>query len=1005
MIRSDSPQCLKSFVARGGFTLLLSLFLSGPSIAAPDTQPPTVPVGLAARAVTATGFTLTWAAATDNVKVTGYEIFRDGEPAGTTSDLSRSIESLTPDTSYSLAVRARDARGNWSARSAPLVVRTGPDILAPTVPGGLKVTNVKYRSLTLAWEPAADNVKVTAYEVRLNGATLGCVAGRSKAITDLLPGAACALAVRARDAAGNWSEWSEPLATHTLADTTPPSPPCELRACAVGATRFLLRWTPAKDNLKVTAYEVWIDGVRVGTSAIPVKAITGLRPGTRFDVAVRAGDAAGNWSTLSHSLAVTTTADRTKPTAPSGLVAGAVDANGFTLSWTAAKDEVGVTGYEVLRNGISLGVVTGTTLRVTGLSPATTYTFKVRATDAAGNWSTASRALAVTTSPSVVSLPAAPAGLTAALVTSFGFRLTWQPVPGAVRYEVLKDGATLGVTDATALEVTGLEAGAIYRMTVRAGDAAGNWGDFSTVLEVRVATTEILIGFEPTEGYAPGTWSGHEEWGASGAAAIATEPVHGGTQALLLPPAQTATYLTHGYSRGDSPVTYLDLYALPVAAGTPETGVFFETDFGAIALTAEGGSGRIQVYDGDGQGGGIWRSLETGTTLDDSGRAAEWLHVTVRSDATAGRWDLYLDGELVAGDLGFLRPVTGATGVLVLGGSTIAATAFDEVLVSRENPLFTDADRDGIDDAWERANGLAPSINDRGADLDGDGLTNLTEYRLGTNPGRADTDGDGIPDGLEVNASTDPRSADSDGDGLPDAWEIAQGLDPRVASDGSIDSDGDGKANAQEYAAGTNPFDYFNGRALFVVGQHPASSEVSYTYDASGRLVRASYGGSRATTYARDPAGNLTSIAVEGSSGLVAWRAAHGLPVDGSGIGADDAVVAGDGLSNLAKYALGLDPHVAVTTDVPQVSVLRKDGYRYLALSYQRPQPERGEVKYTVEISTDGVTWRTGSGAVETVGTALDGNRATVTVRDALPLEGLILGRRIRLRIESPFTP
>jgi hypothetical protein len=68
-----------------------------------------------------------------------------------------------------------------------------------------------------------------------------------------------------------------------------------------------------------------------------------------------------------------------------------------------------------------------------------------------------------------------------------------------------------------------------------------------------------------------------------------------------------------------------------------------------------------------------------------------------------------------------------------------------------------DTDCDGMSDAWETANGFDPlNAADALADKDGDGLTNLQEFVLGTDPSKADTDGDGVPDGEEVANGTDP---------------------------------------------------------------------------------------------------------------------------------------------------------------------------------------------------------------------------------------------------------
>jgi len=65
-------------------------------------------------------------------------------------------------------------------------------------------------------------------------------------------------------------------------------------------------------------------------------------------------------------------------------------------------------------------------------------------------------------------------------------------------------------------------------------------------------------------------------------------------------------------------------------------------------------------------------------------------------------------------------------------------------------PICVDWDGDGIPDDWEIAHGLNPALNDAWMDLDGDGLTNLEEYKLGTDPLNPDTDGDGILDGQEA---------------------------------------------------------------------------------------------------------------------------------------------------------------------------------------------------------------------------------------------------------------
>ncbi|MFI9150348.1 cellulase family glycosylhydrolase [Streptomyces sp. NPDC053367] len=91
--------------------------------------------------------------------------------------------------------------------------------------------------------------------------------------------------------------------------------------------------------------------------------------------------------------------DTQAPTAPTGLTGTATTSNSVSLSWTASTDNVRVTGYDVYRGTarVNSAPVTGTTFQDTGLSPATTYRYTVRARDAAGNVSDPSAALSVTT--------------------------------------------------------------------------------------------------------------------------------------------------------------------------------------------------------------------------------------------------------------------------------------------------------------------------------------------------------------------------------------------------------------------------------------------------------------------------------------------------------------------------------------------------------------------------------------------------------------------------------
>ena len=203
---------------------------------------------------------------------------------------------------------------------------------------------------------------------------------------------------------GVWGDTTPPPA-----DTTPPSTITNLTAVATGTTSVDLNCDAPTDDVGVTGFvveraedggfSVNLVSEQVNSAARPF-AVAGLMAGTTYHFRVKAKDAAGNESAAwSNTASATTTAsgDTTPPTVPILNSATALGSTGATLQWTTSTDNVGVTGYEVQVNaGAWVNYGNKLTVQVTGLTPGQTYTFKVRAFDAAGNRSAESNEVELT---------------------------------------------------------------------------------------------------------------------------------------------------------------------------------------------------------------------------------------------------------------------------------------------------------------------------------------------------------------------------------------------------------------------------------------------------------------------------------------------------------------------------------------------------------------------------------------------------------------------------------
>ena len=186
-----------------------------------------------------------------------------------------------------------------------------------------------------------------------------------------------------------------------LPDAQPPTVPTNLSSSNITTSSFTLSWTASTDNVGVSGYDVYQDGIKINPSNITSTSyiVSGLSAGTTSGYFVKAKDAAGNQSVASTSLNVTTNPPDTQPpTAPANLSATIITQTSFLLKWNASTDNIGVSGYDVYRNGVKINPlnITTTSYNVTGLTAGTTYSFYVIAKDAVGNESLSSSPLDVT---------------------------------------------------------------------------------------------------------------------------------------------------------------------------------------------------------------------------------------------------------------------------------------------------------------------------------------------------------------------------------------------------------------------------------------------------------------------------------------------------------------------------------------------------------------------------------------------------------------------------------
>ncbi len=479
----DSTECLWSGgdFNRGSYDGNVARYVGGfAKFCANDSTPPAPPTSPTA-AVAGGGVNLAWTASTgdDRGGEVRYELLKNDSVFASYIGITtfRDANGTSADRYF---VRAMDYTGNRSA-TTQVFAATDVDTTRPSLPTDVAGVVEANGDVTLTWTPSTDNVAVTGYIVYRNSVEIAAAIDA----TVVIPAPAVGdhwYQVRAVDAAGNEGFKTIPIKiTIAPSDATAPRTPTGLLGNIEANGDVTLTWTPSTDNVAVTGYVVYRNGVEIATVTEPTHLVP-VPPVDDHYYQVRAFDAAGNESFKTPSTKITILPDPandvTPPKTPRDLV-GVTEANGdVTLTWTPSVDNIAVTGYIVYRNSVEIDRVTGTTAVIPAPSVGDHY-YQVRAFDAAGNESFKTPSTKITIAPDPandVTPPKTPRDLVGVIEANGDVALTWTPSVDNIAvtgYIVFRNGVEIAtVTEPTHL-VPAPPVGDHYYQ-VRAFDAAGN---------------------------------------------------------------------------------------------------------------------------------------------------------------------------------------------------------------------------------------------------------------------------------------------------------------------------------------------------------------------------------------------------------------------------------------------------------------------------------------------------------------------------------------------------
>jgi chitodextrinase len=472
--------------------------------AAAVTTAPSQPQQFISTAGLAGRIDLSWAPSTDDRGIARYDVYRNNRKLGSTTSTSFTDTSVIMSAEY--YVQAVDTDGSLSPPSWRVwfIVPSsaGADTTAPVANITTPASGATVSGTLTINASASDSAGVSKVEFYVDGALQGT--DTSAPYTSSWDTSAAGsgphwLFARAYDGASNYGTSGVTLVTVGSGggggDTTPPTVAITAPTNGSTVSGVTTISTVASDNVAVAKVELLVDGAVKGMDTTAPYNFTwdstSVANGSHA-IAAQAFDVAGNNSTATVAVAASNaTPDTTPPSLPAGLSAVATGSTAINLSWTASTDDVGVTGYDVYRNGAKVASVTAASYTDTGLITATAYSYIVLAKDAAGNVSVASNTAQATTSALDASAPGKPGNPRASVTGTTQIALKWSASTdnvGVVTYELYRDGLMIGETPVPNYLDSGLAPGSSHTFQVFARDAAGNRSVASSTLSTRTAS-------------------------------------------------------------------------------------------------------------------------------------------------------------------------------------------------------------------------------------------------------------------------------------------------------------------------------------------------------------------------------------------------------------------------------------------------------------------------------------------------------------------------------------